>query len=54
MGTNLRRCFLINGGSDYGVNTVKVSGSRVRGNDRLRGWVSGRISSRISNEGRST
>ena len=54
MGTNLRRCFLIYWGSDYGVNTVRVSGSCVEGNDTVRGWVSDRISSRIRIEGRST
>ena len=54
MGTNLRRCFLINGGSNHGVNTVRVRGGRVGGNDRVSGKVSGRISSRMSIERRST
>ena len=54
MGTSLGRSFLINGGSEYGVNTVMVSRSHVGGNNSVRGWVSCRIGSRISSEGRST
>ena len=53
-GYKFKKMFPDKWGSDYGVNTVRVSGIRVRGKDRVRGWVSGRISSRISSEGRST
>ena len=39
MGTNLKRRFLKRGGSDYELNTVRVSGNRVRVNDRVRGGL---------------